>query len=204
MTPHTAIYLPTAFIPSIGYMRLLALSPSTIIYTGESYRKQSYRNRTDLMTANGRTALSIPVERYPYPPPPTSTILISEHDHWRERHLRTIVSGYGSSPFLEHYIDRIEELLAYPGRQESLVAYNHRWLLFLCEEIGLPCPTVSDQLPDGAAFHTEMCDRHHTPASEAFRRYWQVYEERFGFEHNLSALDLLLNTGPEALLFLTY
>ncbi|MDO4770812.1 WbqC family protein [Porphyromonas sp.] len=202
MDSPSQIYLPTAFIPSIAYMRLLSHAEEAFIYVGESYRKQSYRNRADLMTANGRASLSIPVEKYAYPPPETSTIMISEHGDWRKRHLQTVISGYGSSPFLEHYIDEIEHLLLHSGQGESLVTYNHRWLEFACDELGLPMPKVVQVLPEGATFIGEVCARDYAPEATLFERYWQVYEDRLGFVPNLSVLDLLLNTGNEAILYL--
>lgn len=196
------VYLPTAFMPSVAYMRYIAHADEICIYTGESYRKQSYRNRADLMTPNGRASISIPVEKYDYPPPATSTICLSEHGEWRERHLRTIESCYGSSPFLEHFIDDIKGLLALDRGDESLVSYNHRWLAFFCDHLDLNLPTLTDTLPADALFMSEVCARDYTPDPAQFERYWQVYEGRRGFVPNLSVLDLLLNTGNEAILYL--
>lgn len=196
------VYLPTAFLPSVAYMRHIAHADEVYIYTGESYRKQSYRNRADLVAPDGRTSISIPVEKYGYPPPPTSTIHLSEHGEWRERHLRTIESYYGSSPFLEHFIDDIKGLLALDHEGESLVSYNHRWLAFFCEHLDLKLPTLTDTLPADALFVSEVCARDYTPDPAQFERYWQVYEGRQGFVPNLSVLDLLLNMGNEAILYL--
>lgn len=196
------VYLPTAFLPSVAYMRYIAHADEVYIYTGESYRKQTYRNRADLMTPNGRASMSIPVEKYDYPPPTTSTIHLSEHGEWRERHLRTIESSYGSSPFLEHFIDDIKGLLTLDYEHETLISYNHRWLAFLCEHLDLKLPSLTDTLPVDAVFVSEVCARDYEPESSRFERYWQVYEERWGFVPNLSVLDLLLNTGNEAILYL--
>lgn len=202
MNTLTKVFLPTAFLPSVAYMRYIAHAEEAFVYVGESYRKQSYRNRADLMTPNGRASISIPVEKYDYPPPVTSTILLSEHGGWRERHLRTIESSYGSSPFLEHFIDEIQELLMTSREGETLVFYNQRWLAFLCRHFGLGLPTIVHALPADAVFVGDVCARDYTPDPACFDRYWQVYERRWGFVPNLSALDLLLNTGNEAILYL--
>ena len=196
------VYLPTAFLPSVAYMRYIARADEVCIYTGESYRKQSYRNRADLMTPNGRASISIPVEKYGYPPSPTSTICLSEHGEWRERHLRTIESSYGSSPFLAHFVDDIKDLLTIVHKGESLISYNHRWLAFFCEHLDLRLPALTDTIPSDALFASDLCDRNYIPDLARFGRYWQVYEERWGFAPNLSVLDLLLNTGNEAILYL--
>ncbi|MDD6100902.1 MAG: WbqC family protein, partial [bacterium] len=35
------------------------------------------------------------------------------------------------------------------------------------------------------------------------RPYYQVFQEKFGFQPNLSIVDLLFNMGPESLLYLS-
>ena len=55
------ILLTSAYFPPIAYMALL-LRPETIYLEAEEhYRKQSYRNRMTVLSANGPQSLSIPV-----------------------------------------------------------------------------------------------------------------------------------------------
>ena len=51
---------------------------------------------------------------------------------------------------------------------------------------------------------TDAIDPKHGSVDPAFvpRRYYQVYERRYGFQPNLSILDLLFNQGNESVLYL--
>jgi hypothetical protein len=40
------------------------------------------------------------------------------------------------------------------------------------------------------------------PTTQNFHPYYQVFETKYGFQKNLSIIDLLFNEGPAAALFL--
>jgi hypothetical protein len=55
----------------------------------------------------------------------------------------------------------------------------------------------------GADFRTAIHPKHPQEDSDFCPKpYYQVYKERFGFQPNLSILDLLFNMGNEAVLYL--
>ena len=79
----------------------------------------------------------------------------------------------------------------------------------MCELIDImPCmrPTDSYQMdtPDGTVDFREIIRPKHPGADTDFvpRRYYQVYQQKFGFLPNLSILDLLFNEGNESVLYL--
>lgn len=197
------ILLPSVFVPSIAYMHCVVNHSHCAIYVGECYRKQTYRNRCDLLTAGGATSVTIPVQHISYPPPETQRVLLSEHGAWRARLLQTVMSSYGSSPFFEHYIDAVRALIAYTPDTLRLVDYNQAWLHFICEEIGVPTPSIVSQYAEDDHFDAEIAARHYQPSQSALRPYWQPYQERYGFVSNLSVIDLLFNVGYESILYLT-
>ena len=55
------VKLPTAYLPNIAYFACLEQSGKVFIEAHEHYVKQSYRNRTYILTANGVIRLTIPV-----------------------------------------------------------------------------------------------------------------------------------------------
>ncbi|MDD7437349.1 MAG: WbqC family protein [Bacteroidales bacterium] len=191
------ISLPSAFLPNTHYLRLIAKGEVATIYIGEQYTKQSFRNRTELLTANGREIFTIPVQKIGYPSPQTSEILISEHGSWRCKMWQLLRSSYQSSPYWAHYSDRIQQLLFYS--EPRLTNYNHQWLVLLCSIWGFDTPPISF-VED--SFHPEYIDPTFIATEPQLPRYWQVFEKRYGYQPHLSSMDLLLNLGPEGRLYL--
>lgn len=191
------ITLPTAFLPNTHYFRLIAHGEVEAIYVGERYTKQTFRNRAEFFSANGRDSFTIPVQKVGYPSPPTSEVMISEHGDWRHKFWQLLRSSYHSSPYWVHYCDRIEQLVYH--MEPRLVEYNHLWLSLLCSIWEFDTPPLTEV---ECNFHPEIIDPSHISLLPSPNRYWQVFEERHGFQPYLSSIDLLLNLGPEGRLYL--
>lgn len=192
------ILLPSSFCPSVGYLALISAADAgeVGIDLREPYRKQTLRNRTLLMTAGGVEPFTVPVEKFGYPPPPISEISISEHGDWRRKLEHALRSGYGLAPFWAHYEDEIHALI-FDNRDTSLVGYNAKWLHWLCRQWDLmPPPAVTVSRENAPVVTLEAL------SAVPQERYWQVFEEKYGFTPGLSALDLLLSEGPYAVTYL--
>ena len=191
------ISLPTAFLPNLPYLFLIARKKVDGICVGEQYKKQTYRNRAELMGANGRVTFSVPVQKIGYPSPATLDVYISEHGQWRCKLWQMLRSNYCSTPYWEHYCDAIKAQVYNPTPR--LVDYNHSWLTLLCSLIGIEAPPL---IPNSVGLLTEPSDFIDPTCPIFTRRYWQVFDHKFGFQPNLSALDMLLCIGPESRLIL--
>lgn len=194
------IALPTAFLPSVHYLALIAKGEVGAIFTEEPFWKQSLRSRTHLLTANGATSFSLPLKSHGFPPPATSEIELSEHGHWRNRLHKTLCSTYSSAPFWVYYHDEIKRIIFEESR-EKLVAYNDLWLTFLCTSWEFEPPGLASSLDEGMHFHREILEKTCTEKTP-MPRYWQVFEQSIGFTPHLSALDLLLHLGMEGRIYL--
>lgn len=193
--------LPSLLAPSAAYMSLLATTPDVCIYTGERYEKQSLRNRFEYLASTGPLSTTVPIRKYPYPTPDTGSIRISEHGDWRPKLRHALTSAYSAAPFWEHYEETILRAIGY-DESDLLVDYNHHWLSLLCAAWDIPFPDRVESLPEQSHFHPEIGDTDHIRVHTARHRYWQVFEQKFGFTPGLSALDLLLTQGPEGILYL--
>ena len=190
--------LPTAYFPSIAYFKVLFEHDKVFINCDESFQKQTFRNRCSIANSNGILNLSVPVKRLKGSDSLTAEIQISEVENWRKDHLKAIESAYRRSPYYEFYIEKITSILQ--TKYNFLHDLNHQLLLFLVDKIGL---TVQIEI-EAKDFEKTNADYRGILNSKnqdffACKRYIQPFEERLGFQANLSVLDLLFNEGPNSI-----
>ena len=215
-----ALLSSTYFGPVQWYQKLNRYD-ECLIEQHESFIKQTYRNRMVIATTNGPLALTIPTNH------DTSMamrdIRISDHANWRHVHWNALLSAYGESPFFEYYQDDIRPF--YEKKYEFLFDFNMETMEKMIELLDIR-PKISlteryvlseerrvkSEESDGGeeALSTEYRDfreairpKHPLPDPDFTPgRYYQVYEQKYGFLSNMSVLDLLFNEGNEAILHL--
>ncbi|GHT19592.1 hypothetical protein AGMMS4957_04180 [Bacteroidia bacterium] len=198
------VLLSSAYLAPIDYYRQLNRASSVIIEGGDNYVKQTFRNRCVIATANGLQTLSIPIEKPATTKCLTRDIRIAEYDNWRNLHWNAIVSAYRSSPFFEYYADDFHPF--YATKQGFLVDFNDRLQQLVCSLLGNPLHiTHSSEYRVATAGELDLREAIHPkkpPVTADFKPYYQVFASRYGFQPNLSIIDLLFNMGNEAVLFL--
>ena len=203
--------LSTTYFGPIQWYQKLYRYGEVLIEAHESFKKQTYRNRCLIATAQGVQALTVPVEHDNVQCSP-SNVRISDHGNWRHLHWQAITSAYGDSPFLEYYEDDLR-LFFFERRWEYLFDLNWDICAKMCELIDIhPRPSKTFQYakkPDSidgqlvADFRDTISPKHPAaPPDFQPRPYYQVFAQRHGFLPNLSILDLLLNMGPESVFYL--
>ncbi len=196
--------LSTAYLPPVEWLALLAGGEARIERL-EHYQKQSYRNRACVMTGNGVQLLSVPV-LHSATKMPVSEVRIEYKTPWQRNHWRTLVSAYGNSPYFLFYRDALQPF--YEEKTEFLFDFNLRLVQTLLKLMGirktLALTDSFEPLQDGDARTTI---RPGAIAMEEYpfkieETYSQVFDDRFGFVPNLSAVDLLFNMGPDSRAYL--
>lgn len=196
------VLLSTTFFGPIQWYQKLYRAEHVVIEQWESFQKQTYRNRCLIATTQGIQALTVPVVRGE-----TSLmkdIRISDHGNWRHLHWNALQSAYGESPFFEYYQDDIQPF--FTQRWDYLFDFNEAIRQKMCELIDIS-PQVSltglFQPKADHDFREAINPKHPAPDADfESRPYYQVYQQKHGFLPNLSILDLLMNTGPESILYL--
>lgn len=84
------ILLNTAYFPPIQYLSKIKDYEEVIIEQYEHYGKQSYRNRCDIMTANGVMTLSVPVIKATSKKILTKETCIDYSTSWQKLHFKGI------------------------------------------------------------------------------------------------------------------
>jgi len=191
----------SAYFPPLIHFAWLYQAKDIQIEQFETYPKQTYRNRCNILTANGLQSLSIPVIK-PFGAKTLSRdVKISYDEPWQQLHWRAIKTAYNSSPFLLYYEDELKLFLK----------KKHPFLLDLNEAVILLINSLMDweisfkrtgefvfpnEIPPGEDKRFVLTPKN--TITYNLPSYIQVFSDQYPFFENLSILDLIFNLGPEA------
>lgn len=218
----TTALLQTTYFGPVQWYQKLKRYDHCVIEQYDSYQKQTYRNRCVIATANGLQALTVPVDHSPLTIDHVQCkdLRISDHNQWRRVHWNALQSAYSESPFFEYYADDIRPF--FEQKYEFLIDFNEAIRQKMCEllDIDTSVSYSSGFMVQGSGFMVqdsgfmvhgsgfmdfrEVIHAKHPQDDPEFqpRSYWQVFQHRYGFQPNLSILDLLFCMGPEAVFYL--
>lgn len=167
----------------------------------EHYQKGSFRNRTIIPGANGLIPLSVPLQNGRDQRALFRDIKISYKDNWVLQHTRALDACYMRAPFYEFYRDSLFGLLA--NQEQYLMDLDRKliqWVLkMLKANFTISFSTsyqkeLATDLEDG---RNQLLPNQIIGLDEQVQ-YAQVFEDRIGFQPNMSILDLLFCNGPAA------
>ncbi|MBQ8702938.1 MAG: WbqC family protein [Bacteroidales bacterium] len=188
----------TAYFPPLAYLSAMMRYREVQIEVKETFPKQTYRNRMLIMTAEGVRTLSVPVVRNNHSR--TEEVRIDYKERWNVVHFRTLKAAYAASPYWLHYQEDIEQLLM--ERRERLVDLNGAVLAWLLRSLKIDCRVSSTEdfhpIAGEATDYRYLFSPKEPSPEHTFPPYYQVFADRQPFAANLSALDLLMNLGPES------
>lgn len=195
--------LATAYLGNIQYYTKL-LSGEAVIDLNENYQKQSYRNRCDILTANGISSLTVPVLKLSGERIMTRDVRIDNSKKWQHQHYQAIVSAYRGSPYFLYYEDEFAP--CYRKRYDFLADLNNELQEIVLRLLGTDIRPRWSEAPipvTGAEddFRNSLSPKARLQRPDPDFRpqpYYQVFAERFDFAPNLSVLDLLCCEGPAA------
>lgn len=194
--PTPGVLLPVCYFPPIQLYSSIAQNNTVVFETHETYVKQTVRNRTTILTANGPLRLTLPVKKLAGNHTRTEEIVIDYTSGWNKIHWRAITSAYSKSPFFLYYQDELEAVLMKPCNRLidlnlQLIAVINRFL-----KIKSSLYLTGDFIKNYGEDITDL--RYSKEKGTIQPPYYQVFSDRFAFVPDLSILDLLFNLGPEA------
>ena len=199
--------LTSTYFGPVQWYQKLNQSDCCLIERHDHFVKQTYRNRCVIATTSGLQALTVPIERYEGAHCEMRDIRISDHGSWRHLHWNALQSAYGESPFFEFYTDDLRPF--FERRWKFLFDFNTAITRKMCELLDVHPQIAFTEAyalaeEEGVTDFRDAIRPKHPLPDDGFqpRRYYQVYEQKHGFQPNLSILDLLFNEGPEAILYL--
>jgi hypothetical protein len=183
--------LPSAYFPSLAYVRALLQDPHLVLDLNEHFVKQSIRTRAEILSANGVIQLNVPI-LHTASKQTLEALQIDYSKNWQAEHWRAIESAYANSPHFEHYAYDLRQL--FEAKYVYLHQLNSAILNWINSALDLQLQIAysmgySGQTPtDKKAWLGREIN-----AAEA---YQQVFKGKNEFVQNLSVLDGLMNEGP--------
>jgi hypothetical protein len=217
----TLVVLQPGYLPWLGFFDQMRRADIFVYYDDVQYDKNGWRNRNRIKSPAGPHWLTVPVLHKGFPS--IVDVQIDNRMAWARKHVGSIRQFYGRAPYLAEYLLPLEDLLnrrwthlvdldiAVSGllaewlvlrpaiaRSSALGIMGERSerLLKFCLHFG-----AGRYLSGSAAkeyLDVALFERH------GIQVEWQDYEQpaypqlHGEFVPHLSALDLLLNCGPEA------
>jgi len=212
------------YIPWKGYFDLINTVDEFIVYDDVQYTRRDWRNRNRIRTPRGVAWLTIPVRvkgRYHQRIDETRV----SDPNWAKTHWKTIQHNYAAAPHFSGYGERFEA--AYRGADsDRLTDINRLFIGLICEILGIATPITSSSDYGAGGRKTErlvnLClgakaaEYVTGPAAKAYldeRAFrdagiaisyidysgYPEYQQRLPcFEHAVTVLDLICNTGSRA------
>lgn len=195
----------TAYFPPISYVAAMLDKQVVVVEQYETFPKQTYRNRAVVATANGLLSLTVPVVRINGNHTYTKDKAICYNENWAVKHWRAIESAYNSSPYFLYYKDEVEAILN--KQYIGLVDLNMDILSFVFKKLKVAKDIMLSTdfvLAEDVATIEDYRNRFSPKNKEILQLppYDQVFEDCYGFQSDISILDLLFNLGPDSLGYL--
>jgi len=195
--------IESQLFPCVDYFKNAIQGAHINIEQCEFFQKGSFRNRYVIAGANGLSFLTIPVSGGREQKTLIKEVKIDYSVNWSEKHFRSIRSSYNNSPFYQYYEDEVKDLLF--SKEKFLLDLNIKILVWLFKSLKIN--VILEFTDYFFPFLNEGIDLRGTLLPKNFQDndnnwkplYPQVFEDRFGFQKNLSILDLLFCIGPNSL-----
>jgi len=216
--------IQSCYIPWKGFFDLIRQCDEYVIFDRAQYVKRHWHNRNLIKTASGPAWLTIPVIVRGRFEQPIDEVEIASP--WAEKHWRAIGFAYRRAPFFAELAPVVQRWYEQAHHQTRLTDVNLIFLRGIAGLLGIKTRITRDTAYPAAGAKTERllaiaravgADRYLSGPSardyfdeDMFRAAgvatewmsyngYPEYSQLHGdFVHEVSALDLLFNTGPEA------
>jgi len=219
----TLCVLQPGYLPWLGFFDQMRRSDIFVLYDDVQYDKHGWRNRNRIKSPKGPHWLTVPVHHKGLGWPRINEIEIDNQTPWAKKHIGTIRQFYAKAPYLNRYVPMLEDVLLQPWK--FLAELDMSVIGLMCEWLGVHRRVLRSSSLGVEGERNErlyaLCK--HLGATrylsgdsaksyldlDLFARNgidveWQgfehpIYPQQHGdFVPFLSALDLVLNCGPDS------
>ena len=192
------------YFPNIHQFTQIIKADIILFEASDNYQKQTFRNRTYIYGANGKLGLFVPVIHTHNNRELFKDVKISYDSNWMDLHLKSLQSGYRSSPYFEYFEDNFIKL--YSEKEKFLVDFNIKCIKLISNLLDLNLnykisneyiEKTNDIIDLRGLSNARKEKKIDTP------KYIQVFESKHGYLNNLSIVDLVFSEGPNSVSLIT-
>ncbi|MEA4907527.1 MAG: WbqC family protein [Chloroflexi bacterium] len=225
------VVLQPSYIPWRGYFHQIAKADLFVFYDDVKYDKNGWRNRNRIKTPTGSRWLTIPVltNNLETNQTPICQIPMDWKQEWNVKHWNTLQTYYAKAPYFDHYAPALKEF--YQQRPSLLADFTVPLTIHLARQLGIQhTQFVRSSSLEGITGHkterliqllvrlgateyisgpsaqdyieTEKFDQ--AGIRLEYMHYdYPEYEQLYPpYDPQVSILDLLFMTGPQALSYI--
>ena len=192
----SGIVIELHYFPPVSYFKQISIAPQVFLEAFETFQKQTFRNRCEIVTPDGIEPLIVPVLKnngngY------IRDVKIDYSQRWQAVHERSIRSAYGKSPFFDFFIE--DFCLVWSKRHSFLWDLNEDLLTLCLKMLRIKKEVhLSKGYFEAVDYHNQhILDLRGKIQPNVFNEYRQngikVYPQIFGndFAKDVSIIDLL-------------
>ncbi len=182
------------YLPNIAYFQTLFKNEELVLHLNDTYSRRTFRNRTEIMGPNGKMIMTIPTVKLDSFEREYKNIRISYSESWLKQHWKSFESAYRRSIYFEYYEDKFRPMYDNP-RFEYLWEFNFELMKIIVSTLKSNKNLVLNEL--------EECPKESSYKLSFNKEYTQVFSNKYPFVPNLSVIDLIFNTGPQAIHYIS-
>lgn len=217
--------LQSNYIPWKGYFDMIDSVDEFIFYDIVQYTTRDWRSRNKIKTPQGLIWLTIPVTINNHYSVPINKVAISNQS-WIDKHWKSIYYSYIKSSFFKNYEEYFYNLFESCKNETLLCNINYKFIMAINKLLNINtkisyaenyniidgkterlislCKQASaDEYVSGPAAKSYIDEKLFKDAGikltwfdyEGYKEYPQLYGN---FEHNVSIIDVIFNTGEDA------
>lgn len=191
------------YLPSILFIKQCLAHQKIVFEQLANYQRSSYFNRAYIAGANGKQRLTIPLQGGNRQKIILKAVEMDNSVKWQRIHWQALQSAYAKSAYFEFYEPELKQLFA--QNTTNLLQWNMSFLQFIlkCLNVNINY-SFTEIYEDKHQVKNEVLDLRNEirPNMDlqqySFQKYYQLFQEKNGFINNLSVLDVLFSTGPNA------
>jgi len=211
-------------LPWLGFFHKMAQAELYVYMDVVQYRRQYFQNRNRIVGVREPIWLLVPVRKLEHRHGPIMRVPLDNSRAWRKTYWGSIAYHYHNHPHFERYADELRQIVMTP--YDLLADFNYALIDFFRRGFGITTPLIKASSLDvdgkrsslihdvalrtGATTYLSGPTGREYLDEEPFKRsgiaveYHEFHHPRYAqhkrdaFISHLSALDLLMNCGPES------